>query len=98
VQTGRIFEKDWTAHKLKLAWDSTLTWTIPDGSGGSFTLRDNEVLFVYTPHEAIPEFFAVMRDGESVIGVQNSVGPVTCLSRTFCSLAVTESWDPATGR
>jgi len=62
VQTGRIFEKDWTAHKLKLVWDSTMTWTIPDGSGGTYTLSDNEALFVYTPHEAKSEYFAVVTE------------------------------------
>ena len=93
-QTGRIFERDWTAHKLKLVWDSTMTWTIPDGSGGTYTLGDNEALFVYTPHEAKPEYFAVVRDGESVIGAQNSVGPITqTMDKITCHLQLSDTLD-----
>jgi len=98
-QTGRIFEKDWTAHKLKLVWDSTMTWTIPDGSGGAYTLSDNEALFVYTPHEATPEYFAVVRDGDSVIETQNSVGPITqTIDQVTCHLQLSDNLDDAAFR
>ncbi len=36
-QIGRIFEKEWTGARLKQLEDG-LNWTIPDGSGGSYTL------------------------------------------------------------
>ena len=95
-QTGRIFEKDWIAYKLKKVWDTTLTWTIPDGSGGTYTLQDNESLFIYTPHEAKPEYFAVVRDGDSAIGAQNSVGPVTqTIEKVQCHMQLSDTLDNA---
>jgi predicted esterase len=72
---GRIFEMDGRGFRLKKLSD-TLNWTIPDGSGGLYTLKDNEALFVYTPYEEIGEYFAVLRDDNSIIGSNNQVGPI----------------------
>lgn len=98
-QTGRIFEKDWTAHKLKLIWDSTKTWTIPDAAGGTYTLKNNEALFVYTPHEPLSEFFAVVRDGDTFIDAQNSVGPISQdTEKVQCHLQLSDTLDEAAFR
>ncbi len=75
-QIGRIFEIEWTGARLKQLEDG-LNLTIPDGSGGNYTLESNEALFVYTPHEAISEYFAVVKDGETVVGSNNKVVPVS---------------------
>ena len=75
-QIGRVFEKEWTGDRLKKL-DADLNWTIPDGSGGTYTLTSNEALFVYTPHEATSEYFAVVKDGETAVGSNNQVGPIS---------------------
>ncbi len=75
-QIGRIFEAEWSGARLKQLADS-LSWTIPDGSGGAYTLESNEALFVYTPHEAASEYFAVVKDGETMVGSNNKVGPIS---------------------
>jgi pimeloyl-ACP methyl ester carboxylesterase len=72
---GRLFPDDWRATRLKLA-DPDATWVVPDGAGGTYTLADDEALFVHTPHEAAPRYFAVVKVGETVVGPQNSAGPV----------------------
>ena len=56
---GQVFNQDSQAARLKL-FRSNLNWTVPADSGGSYTLTDNEALFVYTPHIARPEYFAVV--------------------------------------
>ena len=87
-QTGRIFEMDGRGFRLKKLAD-TLNWIIPDGSGGRYTLKDNEALFVYTPHEEKPEFFAVLRDDNSIIGSNNQVGPIEqTIGKVQCHLQV----------
>ena len=86
--TGRIFEMDGRGFRLKKLAD-TLNWTIPDGSGGLYTLKDNEALFVYTPHEAKPEYFAVLRDDNTIIGSHNRVGPIEqTIEKVQCHLQV----------
>jgi pimeloyl-ACP methyl ester carboxylesterase len=72
---GRIFELDGRGFRLR-KFNDTLTWIIPDGKGGRYRLKDNEALFVYTPQNEEPAYFAVLRDGNSAVGSQNRVGPV----------------------
>jgi hypothetical protein len=73
--TGRIFPEDWRAERLTLA-QSNATWTIPDGAGGAYSIESGEALFVYTPHTASAEYFAVVKNGESEISTGNSIGPI----------------------
>ncbi|MHC4539547.1 MAG: hypothetical protein ACYS74_07170 [Planctomycetota bacterium] len=75
-QIGRVFEKEWTGDRLKNL-DAGLNWTIPNGSGGTYTLTSNEALFVYTPHEAMSEYFAVVKDGEAAIVANKRAGPIS---------------------
>ena len=75
-QTGRIFEKEWKGFRLKQISNSP-NRTIPDGEGGTYTLKDNEALFVYTPHDALPEYFAVVKEGETAIASNNRIGPIS---------------------
>ncbi|MFC1606671.1 T9SS type A sorting domain-containing protein [Candidatus Latescibacterota bacterium] len=75
-QIGRIFEIEWTAAKLKMI-ETDSNWTIPDGSGGTYTLANNEALFVYTPHDTASEYFAVVKDGETAVGSNNTTGPIS---------------------
>jgi pimeloyl-ACP methyl ester carboxylesterase len=72
---GRTFPDDWRATRLKLA-DPDATWVVPDGSGGTYTLAGDEALFVHTPHEAEARHFAVVKGGDTVVGPQNSTGPI----------------------
>ncbi len=74
--TGRIFPEDWRGKRLKLAQNNA-TWTIPEGDGGAYSLESGEALFVYTPHTASDEYFAVVKNGESEISTENSIGPIT---------------------
>ena len=75
-QIGRVFEKEWTGERPKKL-NAGLNRTIPNGSGGTYTLASNEALFVYTPHEAMSEYFAVVKDGETAVGSNNRVGPIS---------------------
>lgn len=75
-QIGRIFEIEWTGARLKRLEDG-LNWTVPDSSGGTYTLDSNEALFVYTPRDTTSEYFAVVMDGETVVGSNNKVGPIS---------------------
>jgi len=88
-QTGRIFEKEWSGIKLNRLVEGT-RWTIPDGIGGTYTLKDNEALFVFTPHEEKSEYFTVVRDGDSIIGTNNHVGPIEqTTEKVQCHLQLT---------
>lgn len=72
---GRVLPNDWRAVRLDLFQDGS-TWRVPDGEGGARQLGGIEVLFVYTPHEAREEYFAVVKHGETEVGPANTVGPV----------------------
>lgn len=83
---GRLFPDDWKATRLKRA-NAGLRWTIPNGAGGTYTVATNEAMFVYTPHAAVPEFFAVVKSGSSSVtagvnslasAVAQTLDPVTC--------------------
>ncbi|MFC1730708.1 T9SS type A sorting domain-containing protein [candidate division KSB1 bacterium] len=97
-QIGRIFEIEWTAAKLKMI-ETDSNWTIPDGSGGTYTLENNEALFVYTPHEAKSEYFAVVKDDETVVGPNNITGPISqTIDPVQCHLQSSGSEDGFTYR
>jgi len=72
---GRIFREDGEGKLLKKLSD-TLHWTIPNGSGGIYTLKDDEILFVFTPKEAESVYFAVLREDLQAITSENDVGPI----------------------
>ena len=72
---GRAFPREWQAARLRLAGKG-LTWTIPDGTGGRYTLDSDEALFVSTPHSAGPRFFAVVEDGSEEVGPRNRTGRI----------------------
>jgi poly(3-hydroxybutyrate) depolymerase len=97
-QIGRVFEGDWAGNRLKLL-DDGLKWTIPDGSGGTYTLESNEALFVYTPHETESEYFAVVKDGETVVESNNRIGPISqMIDAVQCHLQSSGSDDGFTYR
>lgn len=75
VLIGRLFPEDWQAARLKLV-DPGLNWTIPDGVGGLYQLASNEAVFGYTPHDAGPRYFVVLKDGSTDVGPENSTGPI----------------------
>jgi dienelactone hydrolase len=72
---GRLLPDDWRATRLKRAGD-LLTWAVPDGQGGLKRLAAGEAVFAYTPHAATPEYFAVVKHGESALGAGNLTGPI----------------------
>ncbi|MCC6158556.1 MAG: hypothetical protein IT350_10940 [Deltaproteobacteria bacterium] len=72
---GRLLMEDITTPRLKLA-DADATWTIPDEDGNPYSLADDEGLFVHTPHAATPEYFAVVKHGETALSAENSIGPI----------------------
>ena len=84
--TARLFPGDWKATRLKRA-GANLRWTIPNATGGTYTLAANEAMFTYTPHAAVPEYFAVVKTGNTALtaGTNNltapiaqTLAPVTC--------------------
>jgi pimeloyl-ACP methyl ester carboxylesterase len=83
---GRLFKPEWQGNRLKIA-GSSLTWRIPNGSGGTYQLAANEGLFVFTQHAAASEFFAVVRNGSSAVTAAN-----------MTSIAVAETYDPVNER
>lgn len=74
-RVGRIFPADWEARRLGIGTPNA-TWTIPDGDGGQRALRRDEALFVFTPHEARDDHFAVVAHGETTIRPDCASGPV----------------------
>jgi len=78
---GRLYPQEWDGERLKLA-DAELEFTIPDGQGGSYILEPDEGVFVYTPHAAATEFFAVVGHDE------------TAVTPEMTSEAVPQTYDP----
>ena len=82
---GRLLPEDWQAARLT---DHTTAsqWRVPTAGGPYYRLATNEALFVYTPHVATPEYFAVVPHDQSILTSNNVVGlvaqpmtqPVTC--------------------
>ncbi|RME39003.1 MAG: hypothetical protein D6788_06305 [Planctomycetota bacterium] len=76
VLTGRLFLDEVRGERLNFVAQQYLgrnaTWRIPvDNSGATYTLLDSEGLFVFTPHAAADEYFAVVRTGETLVGADN---------------------------
>lgn len=72
---GRLFPQDWRAARLGVSHPGS-TWTIPDASGTPFSLNNDEGVFVYTPHEAATEYFAVVRTELFPTGPFATTGPI----------------------
>jgi predicted peptidase len=83
---GRLFKPEWNGDRLKLA-GSTLTWRVPNGSGGTYQLASDEGLFVFTQHAAGSEYFAVVRNGSTTVTAANMTATV-----------VNETYDPVNDR
>lgn len=75
---GRLFKEEYGPVALREQVDSAATYHIPDGSGGTYVLADNEALFVATPHQAGALFFAVVAWGQTAVtpGVNGTAAAV----------------------
>lgn len=72
---GRLYPQDYEAARLQASAPGA-RWTIPDAAGTPFMLAANQGLFVYTPHDAVPEYFAVVKTENLATGPFTSVGPI----------------------
>ncbi len=72
---GRLYPQDWKAARLNQSHPGA-TWTIPGASGAPLALLSSRGLFVYTPHEAVPEYFAVVKTENVLTGPFTSTGPI----------------------
>ncbi|MFY9343757.1 MAG: hypothetical protein WAT39_14810 [Planctomycetota bacterium] len=61
---GRLYPFDCKAERLQASAPGS-TWTIPAAISGTYTLATGQSLFVYTPHAAAAEYFAVLKTGSS---------------------------------
>lgn len=88
---GRVFWEDWSGLRLKIG-NLGASWIIPDEGDGTYKLNYwNEGLFVYTAHEAFPEYFAVVKheaispepNGSlATVGpIEQSLDPIQCYSQ-----------------
>jgi pimeloyl-ACP methyl ester carboxylesterase len=74
---GRVFEPEWSGTRLKLA-SPNARWRIPSAKGGIYQLAANEGLFVFTPRAQSTEYFAVVRNGSTVVsGTNRTAAPIT---------------------
>lgn len=64
---GRLFKEEYLPGALKYYVDPMATYRIPNGSGGIYQLKNNEGLFVFTPHQKGSLFFAVVPWGQTSI-------------------------------
>lgn len=67
VLAGRLFKEEYGPFALREQVDTSGTYRIPNGNGGVYQLAENEALFVYTPHQSGPLFFAVVPWGETTV-------------------------------
>lgn len=67
TMVGRLFREEYLPAALKEQVDTSLTYRIPNGDGGTYQLQSNEGLFVATPHQAGQLFFAVTAWGETQV-------------------------------
>lgn len=70
---GRPFNLDYIPTALKEQYDTSATYRIPDGSGGVYQLKNNEALFVFTPHASGSLYFAVVPWEETQITPGESI-------------------------
>ncbi len=59
---GQLYPFDCKAERLHASLPGG-TWTIPAAVTGTRSLTTSESMFVYTPHAAVPEYFAVLKTG-----------------------------------
>ncbi|MEQ1746707.1 MAG: hypothetical protein ABMA02_14845 [Saprospiraceae bacterium] len=78
---GRLFPQEYFPGALREQVDSAATYKIPNGQGGTYQLKNNEGLFVATPHQAGALWIAVVAWGETTVtpGVNLTQGPVSFL-------------------
>ncbi len=72
---GRLYPQDWRAARLSASHPGA-TWTIPSATGQPLALGAQQGLFVYTPHAAQPEHFAVVKTELLASGPFSSTGPI----------------------
>ena len=72
---GRLYAHDWRASRLKIVSPSA-TFRVPDSLGGTYALDADDAIFVYTPHSAASEYFAVVLTGQSNLTLGNVSGAV----------------------
>ena len=97
---GRPFSLEYLGYGLKDNLnDTSATYKIPNGQGGTYQLAINEGLFVFTPHQSGSLYFAVTKWGTSTVTPGQNItnasvpftydpigDPVEChLQRTFPS-------------
>lgn len=72
---GRLFRTEWEGSALDQIsgplTGSNTTWVIPDGMGGTVQLPEDRGLFVYTPHGAATEYFAIVPTGTTTVTAAN---------------------------
>jgi len=68
---GRLYEEEWTPYALRTQIVATANYTIPNNSGGRFTLPANTGLFVETVHENGAKHYAVVKWGNTAITANN---------------------------
>lgn len=73
---GRVYSNNALNIRLK-DYLGYVYWKIPDSSGEIYTLKSDEVYFVYTPHEEGTAYYAVLKEGDTRITSDNTVGPVS---------------------
>ncbi|MDX1942067.1 MAG: T9SS type A sorting domain-containing protein [Saprospiraceae bacterium] len=67
VLVGRLFKEEYSPFALREQVDSSATYRIPNGQGGTYELTVNEGLFVATPHQAGSAWFAVVPWGQTQV-------------------------------
>lgn len=72
---GRLFKEEYGPVALREQVDSVATYRIPNSSGGTYQLADNEALFVATPHQAGSLFFAVVAWGDNTVTSGQNITP-----------------------
>lgn len=75
VLIGRLFNAEWSGERLKsLGGDF---FTIPDGKGGFYKLKQNEGVFAWTVRSSGNQFFAVVEDNKKFdAAVMQTSGPI----------------------
>jgi len=68
---GRLYEEEWTPYALRTQIIATANYTIPNNSGGRFTLPANTGLFVETVHETGAKYYAVVKWGSTAVTASN---------------------------
>ncbi|HRI44489.1 MAG TPA: hypothetical protein PLL78_13445 [Fimbriimonadaceae bacterium] len=86
---GRILRPEWEGDALDQIASplsgSGSTWVIPNGAGGTVQLPIDRGLFVYTPHAAATEYFAVVETGNTTVTADH-ITP-TPVTQTYQPLA-----------